>query len=352
MKKVLVDIYKIKDMYSGLGQFSLNFAKELLMHSKTNYAIDFLIPNGKKPNLGETNYNLVKANFFKQIIPQLNKEYSIWHSLQQFPLFKPNKKAIWILTIHDLNFLIEKNDVKKKKYLKKLQKNVNKADYITTISNYSRLQIEKNLNLKGKKVQVIYNGIDSFKNIPKEKPDFIVEKKFFFSIGIFNPKKNFASLIPVMKHFPDYHLIIAGNNQTTYGKEVQEKIDELNLSDRIILPGKINESNKQWLYENCEAFLFPSLAEGFGMPVVEAMKLGKAVFLSKLTSLPEIGGDVAFYYDNFEEKHMANLMKEKLDEVSKNEEKFSLRTKKYAEKFNWKTCVLEYLELYNKIVTK
>jgi glycosyltransferase involved in cell wall biosynthesis len=103
---------------------------------------------------------------------------------------------------------------------------------------------------------------------------------------------------------------------------------------------------------NCEALLFPSLAEGFGLPVIEAMYEGKPVFLSKHTSLPEIGGSMAFYFDNFSEQHMTSLIRSKLNDISTYRENFEAKSKEYAKQFNWKNCVNQYLDLYTKLGNK
>ena len=352
MKKILIDLYKIKELYSGLGQFSVNFANELASRLPKEFLVNFFIPKKNELSFLNNKVKTTNASFLKRYFPSLNETYNIWHSLHQFPSFLPNKNSIWILTIHDLNFLIEKNEGKKAKYLKLLQKNIDRADCITTISNFSKKEIENNMDLGLKKIIVIYNGVSSGKDIKKIKPSFLNGKKYFFTIGVFNKKKNFEVLLPLMKYFDDHLLVIAGNNDTFYGEEIKKKIKKLNLEDRIILPGKINNSNKQWLLANCEALLFPSLAEGFGLPVIEAMYEGKPVFLSKHTSLPEIGGSLAFYFDSFNEKHMTDLIRSKLEDVYASGEKFEAKSKEYAKQFNWKNCVNKYLDLYNKLENK
>lgn len=349
MKKILVDTYKIKDLHSGLGQFSLNFASELLRQIPKDLEVDLLIPDVEITALKDKKCGFVKANSFNRYFRSRNREYTIWHSLHQFPAHLPHRSVSHILSIHDLNFLIEKNEVKSLKYLKRLQRNVNIADHITTISNYSKKQIEKNIDLNGKEVKVIYNGVLSDQEASSTKPDFIKRDKFFYSIGAFNKRKNFHSLIPVMKHFEDHQLILAGNTNTSYGTEVNDLIKKHGLQQRVILTGKIENGVRSWLYANCRAFLFPSIAEGFGLPVIEAMNYGKPVFLSKHTSLPEIGGDLAFYFDNFEEGDMSQLISDNLEVVSEDPERFSSKTKNYARKFNWENCIRQYLEIYQTI---
>lgn len=348
MKKILIDLYKIKDVYSGLGQFSLNFAKELVSQLPEGLSVDFFVPKScKLPFSGKT-ISFIRSSSLKRYLPSVNRDYAVWHSLQQFPSFFPSKNTIWILTIHDLNFLIEKNGIKKNRYRRQLQKNIDRADYITTISNFTKSEIEKNLNTGQKDIQVIYNGVASGSQIEKTKPTFVSDQKFFFSIGIFNKKKNFEVLLPLMKYFDDYQLIIAGNNETGYGKEIENEIRKLKLEDRIILPGKISDSNKQWLYANCEALLFPSLAEGFGLPVIEAMYEGKPVFLSKKTSLPEIGGEMAFYFDDFDAQQMADYIRSKIEYVHLCGKKFEEESIAFASQYNWENCIAQYLKLYKK----
>jgi glycosyltransferase involved in cell wall biosynthesis len=351
MKNIVIDLYKAKEIYSGLGQFSVNFAEELMNQSQKEFNIFFLTPRSfELENVRK--FNSLKVNFQKRYFPMFNQPYDIWHSLQQFPSHFPGNKSKFILTVHDLNFLVEKTGAKKLRYLKKLQKNIDRADYITTISNSTKKIIEDHINLRGKSILTIYNGIKINSQGAGYKPPYMDDKKFFFSIGIFNKKKNFHVLLSLMNYFKDYQLIIAGDKETGYGRLIQQQISDMKLADRVILPGKINENEKLWLYVNCDAFLFPSLAEGFGMPVIEAMKFGKPVFLCKFTSLPEIGGDFAFYFDNFDAEYMFSFIKSKLSYYNENKIVLSDQIKKHADSFSWQKCIVQYLKLYEEIANK
>lgn len=350
MKDVLIDLYKIKEVHSGLGQFSINFGKAMLQQPVSEFDIHYLISKkSPTPNWIKA-ANIERSSLSKRFFPS-KKTYDLWHTLHQFPRFSPNKNTPWMITIHDLNFLVEKEEHKIKKYLKRLQALVDRAQYITTISNYSKSNIEKYLDLKDKEVHLIYNGIASGREFEKNKPDFIKEgQKFFFTIGHFSQKKNFEVLIPLMKHFPNHRLIIAGNKDTVYGNEIKNLILYHQLNGNVLLPGKICDGTKQWLYANCEALLFPSVAEGFGMPVIEAMYEGKPVFLSRYTALPEIGGKHAFYFDNFDPNQMASLIHSKLECINKNRQSFEFTIKNYANQFNWESCIQGYLDLYRKVL--
>jgi glycosyltransferase involved in cell wall biosynthesis len=349
MKEILVDLYKIKQIYTGLGQFSLYFAKELMLQAPEDIKIHFLIPKNFTLET-DRDIELVRVNYQKRYLAFFTRNYSIWHSLNQFPSHFPNKRTIQILTVHDLNFLIEKSKAKGLQYLKALQKNIDRADYITSISYNTKKILEENINLSGKKVRVIYNGISVNETIDTIKPKYVGRSKFFFSIGKFTRKKNFHVLLPLMKHFEDFQLILAGDNKTSYGSEIKAQIDSLNLKDKVILPGMISDSDKYWLYSNCEAFLFPSLAEGFAMPVIEAMRFGKPVFLSNIEVLHEIGSDKAYYFDCFDDTFMSSFINQKLSLFYNDQINLVKAIKEYARKFDWSISMGEYISLYKEIL--
>lgn len=349
MPSLLIDIYKTNDIYSGLGQFSYNFAKHLCNAFSEKYELHFL---GKSNiQIGKNcQYTFVPVNWQKRFFPGFNKKYDLWHSLHQFPSHKPSKHSLHILTIHDLNFLIEKKTAKANKYMNKLQKNIDHADVLTVISEYTKQQVLLHFTIKNKPVYTIHNGVELSVFPGAKVPDYIEDANFFFTIGVFHPKKNFHVLIPLMHSFPNMKLVIAGNKNSAYAKKIEALIYSNNLKGRVILPGEINDEEKYWLYTNCKAFLFPSIAEGFGLPVIEAMLAGKPVFLSKYTSLPEIGGSVAYYWESFNADHMTEVMHKQLKEFQKNSKIISGEIIKHAQKFSWNTCIQQYLKLYDNLL--
>ena len=111
---------------------------------------------------------------------------------------------------------------------------------------------------------------------------------------------------------------------------------------------QLGRSIDAFYLQNCEAFVFPSLCEGFGLPPIEAMAYGKPVFLANRTSLPEIGGEFAFYWDNNDPESMAEVFREGMNVYQNNRETYQLELKMRAESFDWKKTAAEYLQVYSK----
>jgi glycosyltransferase involved in cell wall biosynthesis len=110
----------------------------------------------------------------------------------------------------------------------------------------------------------------------------------------------------------------------------------------------LSEAQKAWLYATCEGFLFPSLAEGFGLPPLEAMCFGKPVFLSRLTSLPEVGGDAAYYFDDFDAATMRRTVRAGI--ARHTTERRDALANEQAKRFSWSRCADEYVALYRKLL--
>ena len=107
-----------------------------------------------------------------------------------------------------------------------------------------------------------------------------------------------------MKFLPEYDLYICGKDSFQYADEIRTQIKEKAVGN-VFVTGMIEQTEKIWLYRNCQAFLFPSRGEGFGLPVIEAMQFGKAVFISNYTCLPEISNGFAFIWEKLEPEAMA-----------------------------------------------
>ncbi len=353
MKKVLVDLGKLKDLNSGLGQVSLNFGHELSNATRsTNLLLHFLVPTNFVDEFEETNVHYVKLSLIKRWFPALNHKYDLWHAIHQDSGYMPPAGIPYLLTIHDLNFMYEKSKEKANKRLAVMQKKINRAEHVTFISHFAKEEALKFLDLKDKHTSIIYNGVKTPDKKNMTQPAWIPSGDFLFSIGVVRPKKNFLVLVEMMSRpeLQDYSLIIAGNDDHAYAGEIMGAIAKHGLEDRVVLTGSIGEEEKNYFYHHCSGLLIPSLYEGFGLPVIEAMLCGKPVFSSRYTSLPEIGSDKAFYWDSFEPSHMAEVFAKGMEVYHKNPMAFEKELKEYAARFSWKANTAAYVTLYESII--
>jgi len=354
MKKysVLIDLDRLKDLNTGLGQVALFFGEQLSKLEDDRIEFTFLVPGAFVGKFG----NKVKyevTSFKRRFFPSLCPEYDLWYTIHQDSWFFPSsRKTPYILTINDLNFLGEKSPLNARNRLRRLQRKVNRAKAITTISQYSERAIRQHLKLKGRPIQVIYCGVTVpvFEN--PAKPAYVPDGDILFSVGVVQPKKNYGVLIDFVKKLPEkYVLIIAGNKAGEHSLELEKRILELNLQHRIILPGLISDEDKYWLYTHCKAVLFPSKFEGMGFPPVEAMRCGKPVFASTYSSIPEVSGDKAYYWENFDPDQMAAFLIKKLEEHT-NDPSRPERLVKHSMRYTWENAANEYLELFKRLLSE
>jgi glycosyltransferase involved in cell wall biosynthesis len=341
MSAIVVDFERLKNPNTGLYSFSKDLGKELLVQ-KNELELTFFIPKAEQNLFGDVS-KLIYNPIHKIIKPRVN---AVWHLTHQGSKFGGKKN---ILTIHDLNFLVEKkNNLSKiKENLKIIQNNIIRSQQLVCISNYTAMQVQEYLDIKDKPIDVIYNGCSLEVFTDFDQPKYRPQQQFLFSIGTVFRKKNFHVLSNLLCG-NDYELVFAGIlSDKTYVDEILNYAKKLNVLDRVHLVGAVTDSEKFWYYNNCSAFLFPSIAEGFGLPVVEAMSLGKPVLLSKLNSLPEVGGDLAFYFESFEPDAMQDcLQKASCFFGNTNHQNKSVL---WSKKFSWQKSAQEYIELYKKL---
>ena len=348
---VFLESHNINNKAGGLGTFNYQLIKAISNLDISNLDITL---NAKHPKRLQNEFkNTFKYSKYtsleRHFLFRKKTKYDVWHSLNQNtkvePFFKPKK---YILTIHDVNFVEEISTNMNHKVNKKFIEKLNRADVITYISEFAKKQTHQYFNVPNVPEHIIYNGNPSEVKIENNSfvPDFKLNQPFFYSIGDFIPRKNFLSIVKMMSFIEGYRLIISGNNQKEYGYEISKYITENNLQDKVILTGKVSDEAKQYYLENCTAFLFPSIREGFGLPPIEAMKFDKPVFLSNLTSLPEIGGDAAFYWDNFDPYYMKTFLFSKLNDFESNKHFYLEKIRTRANFFSWEKAAKQYLELY------
>ncbi|HPE28492.1 MAG TPA: glycosyltransferase family 1 protein [Saccharofermentans sp.] len=265
-----------------------------------------------------------------------------------------------IITIYDMvcERYPETMDDRNRRLLQNhLRQSANKADAIVTISDFSKKEIVEILGVPSSKVFVAKCGVDSNFYCPNDSENSRQEEKtklqesygidkFFLYVGTLEPRKNLGVLIDafegVAKDYPDVKLVIAGG-VGWHSEEMLSKIENSSFKNRIIRTGYVSDEMKRDLYRNCEALVLPSLYEGFGMPVVEAMACAAQCIVSSSSSLPEVSGGFAQEVDSQDvegfSKAMARILV-KDDKVLVSKEDLISNSKK----FDWHTAAMVYKE--------
>lgn len=358
MNKILIDLERLRYPNSGIANVFKNLANGL-----ENKNIPFEVSYfGPKEELRKNiQYKKIIAyQKWHKFFETFSKSFDIVHiSHQGTPYFrKEYKNSIKILTLHDLNYLHENlSKFKKQRIYRRINKSFENVDYLVCISEFVKQDLLKNKHLfnfkKLKDIFVIHNGIE----LPQERIyslgrfEYLTGKKYILNIGVLVDKKNQKSLIEMLSYLEEDLVLVASDKKEPYMTIIKQRIIELNLQDRVHFLNCISEEEKFALIQNCQAMCHPSIAEGFGIPPIEAMAFGKPVFLSKYTSLPEIGGEFAFYFDDFNAQGMANYYQSKMKYFQENQLRLEKEIKKWASIFDYRIMAENYLKVYKKILS-
>ena len=268
----------------------------------------------------------------------LRKSLHVFFSPAHYiPRFCPYKTVV---TIHDLSYIYFPDEfLKKDLYQLKnwTEYALIKSSKIIAVSKTTKKDIIHEYSIPNEKIEVVYNGYTTYNLSTTPCPLQPISKPYFLSIGTLQPRKNLRLLIDAFSQFhkihPEFKLILAGKKGWLY-ENIFKQVETLKMKDCVIFPGFVSEEEKNNLYQQATAFILPSLYEGFGIPLLEAMAHGCPVLSSFSSSLPEVGAEACLYFDP---KESADLV-EKMNLIITNIElrnKLVLAGKKRIETFSW-----------------
>lgn len=350
IRRIGISLGKTENLRDGLGEFSLQLGKRIASKAselKERHGIDIIF-HVRKPLFGifgdDVPYLLVSGSqrwFHRQDI-----KFDIWHNLHQLNRTCPPLKTTHRLaTVHDLNFLYFKTGYSRFRDTWRMRHTLSRMNHLIAISNYVRKDFLEKMNWR-KPIDVIYNGARNLIDQPQQKIDNWTGKPFIFHLSRMAKSKNVDAIIGLAHIWPEMDFVFSGPASDDTN-QVIEKVNSLGLKNVHIFTD-ISDEQKSWLFNECSAFIFPSLTEGFGLPPIEAMHFGKPVFLSNLTSLPEIGGEYAIYFENFSPQSMKKTIIQGIPMLEGLKEKI----KEHAQTFNWDKCASQYIELYLRLLNQ
>ena len=313
-----------KGKITGIGRYLLDFLKfatenkqgwKFILFCNQYTGLDFDAKNLEKITIPE------KVTFFwDQIkLPYYLRKEKIDIFLTPYfkaPVFAPCKLVVIINDLIPIK--IQNSKFKIQNFLGRLyfwilgKMAAKRADKIITISNYSKKDIIGMFKVAEGKIEVVYLGVDKRyhpveSNLKEVTSKYGINKRYILYIGNLSPHKNIRGLITAYSKLPDnikdeYDLVIGGKKDRNY-LDLYKLTKDLDLEDKVIFTGFIEEDDLPLIYSGAELFAFPSFYEGFGLPPLEAMACGTTVVASNAASLPEVVGDAGLLVspENIEE---------------------------------------------------
>ena len=283
----------------------------------------------------------------------------LWMPMHNIPYFRSGKLKT-VVTIHDLAFkyfpeYFTKKELWKLNFLAGLA--IRRCDRIITISESSKKDILKFYpNISADKIVVIYHGFSGTvfsreRDLKKEaevKDKLKIDGRYILYVGAIQPRKNLNTLITAFEKLKlivghdDLKLVLAGE-KAWLAEDVFAAIEKSPYQTDIITPGRIKFEDIGHLMRGASLFCFPSLYEGFGIPVLEAFAAGVPVICARNSSLPEVAGDAALYFSGKDDQQLVKNLKNILQDKTLREELIA-KGKKQVQKFSWKKCAKETLE--------
>ena len=364
--KIAIDIRTAAGEKAGKGWYTFLMVHELLKNDSENEYI--LYTRNRVPGFEEYKNAQVKAVKSKSIL---------WHLTVAHDAKKENVDIFWaptsyitpnilsksiktIMTVHDLvAFLFPQKHNLKATIIEKffLKRAIKRSAKIVTVSKNTANDLQDKFKTSFSKIDTIpCAGNDIYKRLNHDDLTGFAKKtnlpkKFFLSVGTIEPRKNYVKLIKafamVSERYPEYNLVIVGKDGWQY-EEVYEEIRKNYLQKKVHILGYLSGKSLVSLYNLAEAFVFPSVYEGFGIPPLEAMMCGCPVIASYSSSIPEVVGESALLIDPASETAIASGMNKiiKDDELR---EKLINKGVLQAKKFSWESSAKQLSGIFKTL---
>lgn len=353
---------------TGIGQYLINTLSVLLNLDTENEYLFYLDEPSSNPSLiKHGNIRVVpvslyrrndlirKAIWEKYVFPRAVKKDKVDLVWSPYLSISRVEGIRHIMTIHDVVYRVFPQYITNSRwriYYKLAEKAARRVDEIITVSECSKKDIVKFLGIDEKKIKTIYLGRPARQSSSISSTNRS-ESKYIFYIGGFDYRKNVDGLLKAFSILIQYYskpirLVIAGRlpeSSNPLVPDVKKIAHDLGIDKNVEFVGYVEEKDLPGFFQNAELFIFPTLYEGFGLPVLEAMSFGCPVISSQNSSIVEISGGAAKLVNPSNPEKIARAM----EEILKNEnmrKDMSRKGLKNADRFSWEKCARETLEIF------
>lgn len=352
---------------TGIGTYTREIIKNLLdIDLKNSY---YLFWSGRDYNMLKC-YKNAKISissrkhhrFWEQYyIPDIlkNKNVDLYHVPQNGIGLPQTKNSVYVATVHDLIPYIMPETVGRgylTKFISQMPAIIPSLDMIITVSEWSKKDIMRIFDVPEEKIYVTpLAASDIFKPQDKNtaaeflKQKYNIQDNMILYLGGFSPRKNVKSILVAFSMIrknlsKDIKIVIIGSAKDEH-QFLYKLAQSLNIEDNVIFTGYVPYEDLPFFYNTCDVFVYPSLYEGFGLPVLEAMCCGTPTITSNVSSIPEVAGDGALLINPFDAEELAHAMENVLEDDSLKADLVS-RGFKRASLFDWKKTASETLKVY------
>lgn len=363
----------------GNGVYSRNLIEAVLDSGRQNeyyfyaYAHDFFLGRLKKHKTQKNvrfrpvYFSTLGIKFLAPAVRLINlASYKFWARFDRIDIFHFTNPAYFakgarknLVTIHDLSGLQDSSWSKKEsaEFLRKnIKKTIDDSAGIIAVSNYTKFDLVKNFPSAERKTTVVYEGCA--KSYYVDIDHRYVEDKFklrdyILYVGQLQPRKNMVNMLAAYAKLSaelksKYNLAIVGGARRNYLETVRQTIDFHKLSPYVKVLGRLPDADIRKLYGSARAFVFLSFFEGFGLPVLEALKCGTPVLVSNRSSLPEVAGNAGVLVEPDNVDEIASAM-EKIMTDDNFYGELKIRCQSQAKKFSWEKAAAETLTKYENV---
>ncbi len=288
----------------------------------------------------------------------LNDEINIYHGLSnELPIGIEKTNIKTIVTIHDLIFMRYPKffkDIDRNVYIKKFKSACQRANKIIAVSKQTKKDIISFFNIPEEKIKVVYQGCNKVFQSKIKKEDKILTiskyklpKEYLLYVGTIEERKNLLTILKTLKELPDQTLVVIGNGKS-YKKKCQKFIIKNKLSERVIFLNNLSTKEIAIIYQSAEIMIYPSIFEGFGIPILEALFSKTPVITSKGGCFLEAGGSYSKYINPLSPSEMKEaIIKIQNSESTKNE--MIEKGFEHAKKFTNDKIAKNLIEVYTNL---
>ena len=365
-RRVGFDAGPTHSAYSGIGQYVRQLFPAM---SQINSTIEWVAFAPTRPT---THSNGLEAMVPLKIMPSEPRYLPSWmgYSNESLDLFHgtnfkaPNygqKKTV--VTIHDL--WLDRYPVYSKKLFGqrlsswKTRRSAIRADKIIAVSKFAKQEIHEVFAIPMEKITVIYHGCscdmfpdgDEGRWYEARARLGLSDRPFILFVGGAEPRKNHRVLFEAFAQSPgltqEFSLVAVGD-ETVKGASLRQTAQSLGLSEAVKCPGSLSTADLRAVYSHAAALVFPSLYEGFGIPLLEAMACGTPIITGQETALPEVAGDAALYVNVQDSEHLGTVLGQLLNDSVLQKR---LRNKGFerVKQFTWERAARDTLAVYQEV---